>query len=198
MATKYGFSDVRKALAEDLKSAYPTKLEDHERTKVLGEDFFGLPKPHPNAVLNLFTEHNVKFALPFAAYRAGLGGPSVLASERPGTALPRLTLASIIHGIGGMRRTVVYAAATAYTYDLATCLEKGCILNTPGGRVEVWKKIFIVMARKSQGDMLSPLSFENLCTGCAKFFKDHHRDCCKRFVWAELPGLIGLESWEGI
>jgi hypothetical protein len=81
MTTKYGFSDIREALVEDLKVAYPTKLEDFEAAKVLGEDMFGSPKPHPNAVLNLFLEQRIKFALPFAAYRAGLHGPSALASE---------------------------------------------------------------------------------------------------------------------
>jgi len=74
MTTKYGFSDVREGLVEDLKRAYPTKREDPRTEKVLGEDIFGSPKPHPNAVLNLFLEQNIKFALPLATYRAALGG----------------------------------------------------------------------------------------------------------------------------
>jgi len=80
MTAKYGFSDIRKALVEDIKGAYPTKWEDFEAARILGEDVFGSPKPHPNAVLNLFLQQDVKFALPFAAYRAGLGGLSALVS----------------------------------------------------------------------------------------------------------------------
>ena len=72
MTTKYGFSDIREALVKDLKGAYPTKWEDFEPAKVLGENVFGSPEPHPNAVLNLFLEQRIKFALPFAACRAGL------------------------------------------------------------------------------------------------------------------------------
>jgi len=72
MTTKYGLSAVREGLVEDLKAAYPTKWEDFETAKDLGEDAFGSPKPHPNAILNLFLEQRIEFALPFAAYRAGL------------------------------------------------------------------------------------------------------------------------------
>ena len=53
MTAKYGFSDVREALVEHLKGAVPTKWEDFETAKILGENVFGLPKPHPNVVLNL-------------------------------------------------------------------------------------------------------------------------------------------------
>ena len=68
MTIKYGFSNIREALVEDLKGVYPTKWEDFEPANVLGENVFGSPKPHPNAVLNLFLEQRIKFALPFAAY----------------------------------------------------------------------------------------------------------------------------------
>jgi len=50
MATEYSFSDIREGLVEDLKGAYPTRLEDFETAGVLGEDIFGSPRPHPNAV----------------------------------------------------------------------------------------------------------------------------------------------------
>ena len=54
MTTKYGFSRVRDQLVQDLKGAYPTKWEAYQAAEVLGEDVFGSPKPHPNAVLNLW------------------------------------------------------------------------------------------------------------------------------------------------
>ena len=94
MVTKYDFSAVREHLFEDLKGAYPTKWDDFETAKVLGEDVFGSPKPHPNAVLNLFMAQNFRFAVPFAAYRASLGGFSALMSSEPGTVLPRRRRAS--------------------------------------------------------------------------------------------------------
>ena len=83
MATKYSFPNVRKGLIQDLKGAYLTKWEDFETAEVLGEDVFGSPVPHPNAVLNLLLEQGIKFALPFATYQAavavrerGTGGDS--------------------------------------------------------------------------------------------------------------------------
>jgi len=204
MATKYGFSDVREALVEDLKGAYPTKWEDFEAARVLGEDVFGSPKPHPNAVLNLFLEQNIKFTLPFAAYRACLGGPPALVSDAPGTQLPRLTLASIIHGAGVTRRMMTHAAyGIVYLRDLGVCPDRLCLLNvsvSPAeGRKEALKKISDVIFERSEGDMLSPLSFGTLvCVGCAKRLEKAHLDCRKEFVWAVLPCLLGWGGWEGV
>ena len=69
MTTRYDFPNIRGALVEDLKGAYPgTKREDFQTARVLGEDVFGSPKPHPNAVPNLFLEQKIKLASPFAVY----------------------------------------------------------------------------------------------------------------------------------
>jgi len=204
MATKYGYSDVREGFVEDLKGAYPTEWEDFETAKVLGEDVFGSPKPHPNAVLNLFSEQRIKFALPFAAYRAGLCGPSSLASDKRGTVLPRLTLAFIINGMGEIRRMITHAAhGIAYVGNSSVCPEKACVLNVginpTERRMEAMRRISDVMVKKSEGDMLSSLLLGNLlCADCAKLLKNGHRDCCKRLVWARIPSLLGWESWEGV
>jgi len=204
MATKYGFSDVREGLVQDLKGAYPTKWEDFETAKVLGEDIFGLPKPHPNAVLNLFLEQNIKFASPFAAYRAGLGGPSSLASEKPGMELPRLTLASIIHGLGIMRCVMTRAAdGIGYIGNMGSCCKVACLLNVgfgpAGRRTKALKRVSAVLVDKSVGDVLSSLSFGNLlCVDCATLVKKVHRDCRQRYIWVLLPSLLGWESWEGV
>ena len=204
MTTKYGFSDIREALVEDLKGAYPTKWEDFETARVLGENVFGSPKPHPSAVLNLFLEQRVGFALPFAAYRAGLGGPSALASKSPGTVLPRLGLACIIHGMGEMRRAMACVAQrVAYTWDLGACHERACILNvgkrSAKRRMKVLDKVSDVLLQNSGGDVLSSLRLgDPFCADCAKQLKNIHRNCRKQVVWANLPSLLGRESWEGI
>ena len=201
MTTKYGFSDIREGLFEDLKGAYPTKWEDLETAEVPGEDFFGLPKPHPNAVLNLFLEQRVKFALPFAAYRAAVGGLSSLISNEPGTTLPRLILAFTIYGMGGMRQAMAYTGQTiAYTSDLGTCPKRTCALNVGVNaterRTEALKKISDALVKNNEGDMLIPLSLEDLCADCARRLKKIHRDYRKQLVWARLPSLLGWESWE--
>ena len=120
MTTNYGFSDAREQLVDVIKGACPTtRWEGLETAKILGEGIFGPPKPHPNAVLNLFTERYVKFVLPFTAYRAALGGYSSLISDTPGTVLPRLTLAPTIYGMevirGGLAQLAYSIVCDCYT-----------------------------------------------------------------------------------
>jgi len=203
MATKYGFSDVREALVEDLRGAYPTKWEDFKAAKVLGEDVFGSPKPHPNAVLNLFLEQNIKFALPFAAYRASLGGFRALVSDRPGTLLPRLTLASIIHGMGLTRRSMTHVAYGIVHSRFGVCPDGLCALGVGAGptegRREALKKVSDVMIGGSEGDMLSRPSLGTfVCVSCAEWLEKAYVACRKDFVWAALPSLLGWGGWEGV
>jgi len=202
MATKYRFSNVRDGLFEDLKGAYPTKWEDFETARVLGEDVFGSPKPHPNAVLNLFLEQKIKFALPFAAYRAALGGFPSLISDEPGTVLPRLTLASTVYGMevtrGGLSRL---ARWTVCSMGLEECRNRECVLNVginpPESRMEALNKIYDAMVKEGKGDVLSSFSLGNtLCVNCAKSSERAHRLWCT-MIWAELPRIFGVgKSWE--
>ena len=204
MATKYGFSDVREALVEDLNGAYPTKWDCFEAARVLGEAVFGSPKPHPNVVLNLFLEQNIKFALPFAAYRATLGGLPALVSDTPDTVLPRLPLASIIHGMGAMKQVTMLAAhSLVYLNDLGVCPDRTCILNVhvnpAGGRREALNKLFNVILSGSEGDVLSTPSLRPLaCASCSTLLERVHLGFRKDFVWEGLPGLLGWGSWESV
>ena len=132
MTTKYGFSDVRDQLLKGLKGAYPTKWAAYQAAEVLGEDVFGSPKPHPNTVLNLFMTQSVRFAIPFAAYRASLDGFQALRSDSPGTMLPRHTLASVVYGMERIRGIMAQAAHTiTYKEGLVSvlCLNGVCVLN---------------------------------------------------------------------
>jgi len=202
MTTKYGFSDIREALVEDLKGAYPTKWEDFETAKVLGENVFGSPKPHPKAVLNLFLEQRIKFALPFAAYRAGLGGPTTHAVGKPGPVIPRPTLVYIIHGMGRIRAMLIFIVQrVAYTWDLGACPKSACILNvckrSAKRKIEALDMISEVL-QDNGGDMLSSLQLsDSFCADCAEQLKYINRECREKVVWAELPCLLGWKGWEG-
>ena len=205
MAAKYGFPDVREQLIENIRGAYPTKWEDFEATRVIGEDIFGSPKPHPNAVLNLFSEQNgIRFALPFAAYRVFLGGFPALTSNEPGTVLPRLTLASMAHGTGVIQLMTTGAAYdTVYSWGRGVCPDRLCVLNVDMNptekRMEALKKLFLHMIEGSDRNVnvLSPLSFEKIaCVNCAKALEEVHRRSRKELIWARLPSLLGWESWK--
>ena len=187
MTTKYGFSNVRDQLVKDLEGAYPTKLEDYQSAKVLGEDFFGSPKPHPNAVLNLFEAQNIKFAIPFAAYRASIGGFKALMSDKPGTVLPRRTLATVLYGMHILQSMAVHAARrVTYQGDLWVCADKACVLgvdtNPIKPRMEAVGKIYDVM---SGGGILGTPRLENLlCQKCVDrvgaIYAGYSSTCWKR------------------
>jgi len=205
MATKYGFSDVREALVESLKGAYPTQWAHFAAARVLGEDIFGSPRPHPSVVLNLFLEQDIKFALPFATYRACVGGFQALVRGGPGTVLPHSSLLTLVHGMGTLERVTIHSThLIAYTEDLGVCPETTCILsaslNSAEQRVEALNKVFDAILEGRGGDVLSPLSLGAtlVCVNCAKKLENISRSYRKRFLWDALPCLLGWESWEGV
>jgi len=202
MTTKYGFSDVREQLVDSIKGAYPTKWEGAVIAKVLGEDIFGSPKPHPNAVLNLFIEQSVKFALPFAAYRAAQGGFSSLISNEPGTVLPRLTLASALHGIEVIQARLAGLAHSVVCHmSLEECRDRTCAVNVdtnpPERRMGALNKIYDAMVKGGKGDVLFSLSLGDIaCVNCAKIPENDYR-LWRMMIWEELPRIFGVgEGWE--
>jgi hypothetical protein len=197
MTTKYGFSSVRDQLVKDIRGAYPTKWEDFKGAKVLGEEFFGSPKPHPNAVLNLFEAENVKFAIPFAAYRASIGGFSALMSDKPGTVLPRRTLATTIYGMHVLRSSASDAARMA-VYDgyLRVCSDKACSLSVEISKIEermvAMEKIYSAVIGQREGGLLSLLSLGHLlCAKCAKPVEVAHSTWGSA-VWEKLAAAFSI------
>ena len=202
MTTRYGLSNVRDQLVKDLEGAYPTKWEDFQNAEVLGEDVFGSSKPHPNAVLNLFEAQNLKFAIPFAAYRASIGGFLALMSNKPGTALPRHTLATTIHGMHIMRSITAHAARmVAYRADLWVCPDEACVLGVDTSpiksRIEVMGKIYEAMVDQREGGVLSPPSLGHLlCVTCAERIVATHAAYCST-CWEKLAPVFGVsDCWD--
>ena len=204
MSTKYGFSDLREQLVEDLKGAYPTKWEGFEAAKVLGEDVFGSPKPHPNAVLNLFVAQDVRFAIPFAYYRASTGGLSALVADIPGKVLPRHTLARAIYGMGVTQRMMPTTARTiAFVMNLVVCTERTCILSagvTPKERrIEALARLSDVMYGEGQGGVLSAPSLEGVtCARCTAPLQAWQAEC-RSACWEILPAAFAVaKSWNEV
>ena len=203
MTTKYGFSDAREQLIDGIKAAYPTEREGPGTVKVLGEDIFGSPKPHPNAVLNLFLEQNVKFASPFTGYRATLGGPSSLTSTEPGTVLPPLTLASTIYGMEVVRGGVARLAhLIVCDMSMEECHNGACAANVgipPKQRMEELNKVYDAMVNEGNGDVLYSLSLGKMvCVGCGEIAKQAYHNW-HRVIWKKLPHIFGIgESWDDL
>ena len=203
MTTKYGFSDVRNQLIEDIRGAYPTKWEVYQAAEVVGEDAFGSPKPHPNAVLNLFLEQNIRFALPFAAYRASIGGFPAIMSDQPGIALPRHVLATTTNGMYLVRTTIHKAArAIAYEWNLGVCPDRECLLSVGvdpiGQRMVTLKRLYQAMIERDGDGLRSPSLGHLTCDECAKVIQASHvawRSIC----WERLPSMFSVaQSWDEI
>ena len=199
MTTKYGFNDVRGQLLKDLEGAYPTKWEDFKAAKVLGEAVFGSPRPHPNSVLNLFEAQDVRFAIPFAAYRASAGDFSALMSDEPGTVLSRRTLATTIRGM------LVTSAARVIAYGgcLPMCPDEACIFNAGidpmAKRMAVLDKIYTSNVGEGESGVLSPPSLGDLpCAKCAGFVEVIY-DPWGSVYWENLPQVFGVsDSWDDL
>ena len=205
MTTKYGFSNVRDQLVKDVKGAYPTKWEDFRRAKILGEDVFGSPKPHPNTVLNLFEAQNVGFAIPFAAYRASIRGFPAMISDKPGTVLSRRTLASTAQGFHYLSAAASnLARSITYGGHPSVCPDKACTLNVDmdasGKRAEALEKVYLAMMEKREGGFLNPPSLKHLlCTKCAMRAESKHTKWGS-LSWERLPLAfnLSLSCWEDL
>ena len=204
MTAKYGFSDVREQLVDAIKGAYPTKWGGPGTAKPLGEVIFGSPKPHLNAVLKLFLEQSINFAIPFAAYRAALCGLPSLISNGPGTVLPLFTLASIIHGVEVLRGGLAHLAhLIVCNMSLEECHDVACVVNigisSPKRRIEGLNKVYDAMVKGSDGDVLFSLSLgDGVCENCAKIPRQAYHHWCTN-VWEGLPRLFGVgKSWDDL
>ena len=204
VTAKYGFSDVREQLVDTIKDAYPTKLEGTGTAKALGEDIFGSPKPHVNAVVKLFLEQDINFALPFAAYRAALGGLPSLTSNEPGTVLPSLTLALTIYGMEVIRGRLAHLAhLVVCNMSLEECHDVACAVNVgispPQRRIEGLNKVYDAMVKGSEGDVLFSLPLlDNICANCTKIPNNAYHHWHTK-VWEGLPRIFGVgKSWDDL
>ena len=201
MTTKYGFSEVREQLIRGFEAAYPTKWEAYQAASVLGEDVFGSPKPHPNAVLNLFLEQNVRFALPLATYRAALCGFPSLLNNGPGATLSRLPLASAVYGMEMIRSEVSRLAHSVVCNMMVRECHSRCVVNggdnSPSRKMKELNKIYDAMVKGGNGDVLTTLSLGDIvCENCAEGPQRAHRLLCKA-IWEKFPRIFGVgNSWE--
>ena len=204
MTTKYDFPDVPKQLLRSLEGAYPTTLKAYQAAEILGEDVFGLPKPHPNAVLNLFLEQKIGFAIPLAFYRAALGGLPSLLSNQPGATLPRLALAFAVHGMDTIRREVSqFAHSIVSNMALKQCHSEACVIgrgdNSPDQRLAELNKICNALVKEGEGDVLSSFSFNStVCINCQTAVWEGYDRLCVA-IWENLPRVFKVgKSWEEI
>ena len=204
---------VRSQILEVVCDAYPETFEGLESSKPLGESIFSGPTPHPNEVLNLFVQQNLKSALPMAYYMATRRGlNSLMEKHLPRNAtLPSKILQSAVGGLMQLREVELNV-----THDLVfepdnfhLCSTLDCPSHTPTcpAALAAYHKVFDHVVGSSQLGtkvLQIPEFYEDrggdvqcvgpgICSGCVERWESGHVELRKK-VWTMLPDFFGLEG----
>jgi hypothetical protein len=207
ITAKYEMPAVRPQLRDVIRDAYPATFEDLDPSKTLGENVFGGPSPHPNAVLNLFVQQKLTSALPMAYYRAVRRGLDSLMDKRlPASArLPPEILEVAIKGLFTLREMelrethhLIFGLKGPYHCSKLDCPLHGTMgPRVPEARQEVVDRI--TDSARYGTNLLQVLSLREILGGdCLRFCEGRlegweagHANVRKK-AWAILPDAFGL------
>lgn len=201
MTTKYKLDDIREQILVDIQDAYPETFEAYEASNILGEEIFGSPRPHPNAVLNLFRQCGVASALPYAHYLACKGGLSSLTTTTTGAALSAPVLATTVRGLGKLKAAELKVAnkilfqQKQYKCSRFLCLTGVSVTSEMLGDEPVFQSIFKSVVDISSEMVTTALETPKFhaaaakslfCTKCVEAWLKFHREA-REEVWGALP-----------
>ena len=212
ITAKYEMPTLRSQLLEVVRDAYPETFEGPTPSTPLGESIFSGPAPHPNEVLNLFVQQELKSALPMAYYMAARRGPkSLMGDHLPRNAMlaPKV-LQSAITGLMALREVELNEThRMIFEPEGPPCSESNCPSRTPTGptALKAYRKIFdhVVGSSRLGTKVLQVPEFykghgrdlrcvsPNICSSCAKRWEAGHAELRKK-VWAALPTVFGLKG----
>ena len=206
--------NLRARLLKIVRDAYPDTFEGLDPSKVLGENMFDGPKPHPNAVLNLFIQQMVTSALPMAYYMAARRGiDSLMDTRLPSSAtLSGQTLGSAIRGLVALRdmelkETYRIAITIKDSANGTVCPSPECLCRSARGVSDATiigacqQTLDRITGSAAGGtrilQVLSVSEFtENLesrfCQVCMEKIQVAHAEV-RRKAWAALPEVFGLK-----
>ena len=215
VSVNYEMPKLRAQLLETIRDAYPESFEGLDPSKALGENVFDAPKPHPNAVLNLFVQQKVESALPMAYYMAARRGLDSLMDARLPTSarLSGQTLISAIRGLTTLREMeleethrIVFTIKDAS--NRVGCSSTDCPSQRPGGPLDAgligaYQRTFNWTTGSVDGgtrilQVLSAGEFSEgaesrFCQVCAGKMEAAHGEVRRR-TWAALPEVFGLRA----
>jgi len=206
--------NLRARLLETIRDAYPQSFEGLDPSKTLGENVFDGPKPHPNAVLNLFAQQKVTSALPMAYYMAARRGlDSLMDTRLPASAtLSGQTLRSAMRGLMALREMelkethrIVFTASSR-----VGCSSTDCPSPTRHSRglldaeiIRAHQRAFDRITGSAVGgtrilQVLSASEFaedteSKFCQECVEKMQVAHGEV-RRKAWAVLPEVFGLRG----
>jgi hypothetical protein len=209
VSSNYEMPDLRAQLLETIRDAYPENFEGLDPSKTLGENVFNGPKPHPNAVLNLFVQQKVTSALPMAYYMAARrGSDSLMDTQLPTSAtLSGQTLRCAIRGLIALREMelkethrIVFTIKD--TPNRIGCSSTGCPSRSSKGLSDEYQRTFGRITGSAVGgtrilQVVSASEFEEdtelgFCQVCAEKMQVAHGEV-RRKAWAALPEVFGLK-----
>ena len=206
---------LRVRLLETICDSYPENFEGLDPSKTLGENVFDAPKPHPNAVLNIFVQQNVTSALPMAYYMAARRGLNSLMDTRlPSSAtLSGQTLVSAMRGLMALREMelkethrIVFTIKDAS--NRVGCSSTDCPSRHPKGPLDAgiigaYQRTFDRITGSADGgtrilQVLSASEFaedteSKFCQACVEKMQAAHGEVRKK-AWEALPEVFGLKA----
>ena len=215
VSANYEMPKLRAKLLDIIRDAYPESFEGLDPSTVLGENVFDVPKPHPNAVLNLFVQQKVKSALPMAYYMAARRGSDSFMDPRLPTSatLSGQTLRSAMRGLMVLREMelkethrIVFAIRDPP--NRVGCSSTDCPSRHPRGPLDAeivgaYQQTFDRIARSASGgtrilQVLSTSEFaedteSKFCQVCVEKMEAAHGEV-RRKAWAALPEAFGLKA----
>jgi len=208
ITAKYEMPTVRSQLLEAIRDAYPVTFEGLDPSKTLGENVFGGPTPHPNAVLNLFIQQKLTSTLPMAYYMAVRRGMDSLLDEcLPASArLPPKILRVAMKGLFTLREMELKETNHLIlgTKGPHSPSSKCSSCDAAGPRVsEAHQNVIdrITDSSRSGTRLLQVLSLGDICSGdhhgfcenCVKGWEHGHAEVRKK-AWIALPDVFGLRA----
>ena len=213
ITTKYEMSAVRSRLLEVVRDAYPETFEGLGPSKALGENVFSGPTPHPNEVLNLFVQQNLRSALPMAYYMAARRGlDSLMDRHLPASARLSLEILQVtMRGLTELREVelnethrMIFGSAVS-----RPCTTPNCPSGAPGGPValEAYGKVFghiVGPSRLGTKVLQVPEFYEEygddvrcvgpgICARCVERWERGHAELRKK-AWTMLSDVFGLKG----
>jgi len=207
--------NLRAQLLEIIRDAYPKDFEGLDPSKALGENVFDGPKPHPNAVLNLFVQQKVTSALPMAYYMAARRGSDSLVDTRLPTSatLSGQTLRSAIRGLIKLREMELKEThRIVFTIKDASnpvgCSSTDCPSRHPKGPmgaeiIGAYQQTFDRITGSAVGgtrilQVLSASEFvedteSKFCKVCGEKMQAAHAEV-RRKAWTALPEVFSLKG----
>jgi hypothetical protein len=195
LSMKYEMQGVRKMLIHRVQKHYPIEMADYDQVM----DDHGTAAaaaftsyPHPNEVVKLFWECDVKQCLPVAFYEAATRGVNSLTSSKPKVFLPPHISTAAIKSLAAFNSSHIdHVRSVIDIFRFCGVCKRGNLIT-----IERWlaatKSDLSIFPLRDTG--VRPEVSGLLCDNCIGELVEAERNF-RKTVWEDLPGVFNLPSW---